>query len=186
MAKDAVSSQKRVTMLPIRRFRYVWSILLACIAIGALRLSTLPLSADNSSLPPRPTPSPLVTPATATLIPSTPLPSPTPSPTPSPVPQSVSISHILLSVEGAEMRLWTEVQWQGTDGQWHLVEGWRGWLDSGRKRWAVLPRNFGEGPFRWVVYARQGSAALAVSQSFNLPQAVGEENAVLIRLTTGQ
>ncbi|MBX2997475.1 MAG: hypothetical protein KF893_03110, partial [Caldilineaceae bacterium] len=160
-------------MLSIRRYRYLWTIILVCLTIGALRLSTLPLSADNASLPPRPTPSPLVTPATETPIPPTPLPSPTLTPMLLPAPQPLPIGHILLNVEGAGMGLWTEVQWQGIDGQWHPVEGWRGWLEGDRKRWAVFERNFGEGPFRWVIYTGQGGAALAASQSFNLPQAAG-------------
>ncbi len=47
---------------------------------------------------------------------------------------------------------WSTVQWQDAAGRWHEVEGWRGHLDrQGVKRWWVSSRDFGRGPFRWVV-----------------------------------
>ncbi len=64
------------------------------------------------------------------------------------------------------------VQWQDSNGDWQDIEGWRGTLDSaGRIRWWVAAKDFGSGPFRWVV----GEAA---SEPFNLP-AVGAETVVV-------
>jgi hypothetical protein len=48
------------------------------------------------------------------------------------------------------------------------VDGWRGSLDSsGSLRWWVAAKDFGSGPFRWVV----GEAA---SEPFNLPAGAGQ------------
>jgi hypothetical protein len=47
---------------------------------------------------------------------------------------------------------WSVVQWQDINGNWHDVEGWRGTLDSnGYIRWWVAAKDFGTGPFRWVI-----------------------------------
>jgi len=47
---------------------------------------------------------------------------------------------------------WSVVQWQDSAGNWHDVEGWRGTLDSnGYIRWWVAAKDFGTGPFRWVI-----------------------------------
>ncbi len=47
---------------------------------------------------------------------------------------------------------WSVVQWQDSAGNWHDVEGWRGTLDSqGYIRWWVDAKDFGTGPFRWVI-----------------------------------
>jgi hypothetical protein len=60
------------------------------------------------------------------------------------------------------------VQWQDSNGDWQDVEGWRGALDNGgRIRWWVAAKDFGSGPFRWVV----GEAA---SEPFNLPTGAGQ------------
>jgi hypothetical protein len=60
------------------------------------------------------------------------------------------------------------VQWQDANGDWQEVEGWRGTLDNaGRIRWWVAAKDFGSGPFRWVV----GEAA---SEPFNLPAGAGQ------------
>ncbi|GAB4430929.1 MAG: hypothetical protein Kow0031_11970 [Anaerolineae bacterium] len=60
------------------------------------------------------------------------------------------------------------VQWQDINGNWHDVDGWRGVLDSnGYIRWWVAAKDFGSGPFRWVV----GQAA---SEPFNLPAGAGQ------------
>lgn len=75
--------------------------------------------------------------------------------------------------------LWTGVQWQDGLGAWHDVEGWRGHLDEevrgvGKKTWVVADGHLGHGPFRWLVYARQGGEVVAVSRSFYLPSAAGD------------
>ncbi len=60
------------------------------------------------------------------------------------------------------------VQWQDINGNWQDVDGWRGALDSGGHiRWWVAPKDFGSGPFRWVV----GEAA---SEPFHLPGGGGQ------------
>jgi hypothetical protein len=54
---------------------------------------------------------------------------------------------------------WSVVQWQDVNGNWHDVEGWRGTLDSsGYIRWWVAARDFGTGPFRWVITSGTGDS----------------------------
>lgn len=65
---------------------------------------------------------------------------------------------------------WTQVQWQGTDGAWHNVDGWKGFTTNGYARWFVAPSHFGRGPFHWIVSDEIGSQELAVSNQFYLPQ----------------
>ena len=84
--------------------------------------------------------------------------------------------------------LWTSVQWQDTGGRWHDVEGWRGTLDEmavgvGRKVWWVAQRDFGTGPFRWIVRHGYGGDLLAGSESFSLPGTAGETMQVEMLLT---
>jgi len=72
--------------------------------------------------------------------------------------------------------LWTTVQWQDAQGQWHDVEGWQGTLDEvqngvGKKVWWVAEKDLGAGPFRWTVYRREGGEQLAESEPFYLPHA---------------
>jgi hypothetical protein len=79
--------------------------------------------------------------------------------------------------------LWTIVQWQGTDGVWHNVEGWQGTFDLvkvgnageiiGQKAWWVGYSDLGKGPFRWQVYRTKGNMLVATSEPFNLPNATG-------------
>jgi len=55
-------------------------------------------------------------------------------------------------VAPAHAGAWSVVQWQDSAGNWHDVEGWRGTLDNrGVRRWWVAAKDFGTGPFRWVV-----------------------------------
>jgi hypothetical protein len=73
----------------------------------------------------------------------------------------------------------TQVQWQTGEGDWVNVNGWYGALDdvnvnadgsvTGEKTWWVAPRDFGTGPFRWLVTAGNGRTSLAVSDPFALP-----------------
>ena len=66
---------------------------------------------------------------------------------------------------------WTVVQWQGGMGQWHEVEGWRGQAQDGTIAWAVEEKDFGSGPFRWVVYHPQAGRIVGASYPFYLPHA---------------
>ena len=64
---------------------------------------------------------------------------------------------------------WSVVQWQGKDGVWHDVDGWQGTIENGVKQWRVAPRHYGHGPFRWVVWNRDRSEVVGVSEPFTLP-----------------
>lgn len=79
-------------------------------------------------------------------------------------------AYIELQTQAAPPEAWTKVQWQDQAGDWHEVEGWQGTLESGgNKRWWVAAKDFGRGPFRWVVMAGKGGQLLAFSAPFNLP-----------------
>ncbi|MBN1814562.1 MAG: hypothetical protein JXA14_22170 [Anaerolineae bacterium] len=79
--------------------------------------------------------------------------------------------------------LWTIVQWQGNEGNWHNVEGWQGTFDMvkvdedgevmGQKTWWVGASDLGKGPFRWQVYRGKGGMLVATSEPFDLPDATG-------------
>jgi len=142
---------------------------LIAVAVLASYLFT-PTAVD--ALPPRPTPA--VTPThTPTLTPAPRTPRPTPIP--------LRLSHIRLVVTPAQDGLWSVVEWQGSDGAWHVVDGWQGTVEAGSKRWAVYERNFGEGPFRWVIYESPAGALVGQSLPFTLPVTAGEELTVYIR-----
>lgn len=64
---------------------------------------------------------------------------------------------------------WSAVQWQGNDGAWHDVESWQGRLETGVQSWRVLPKDFGTGPFRWIVSDGPDGKLLAHSAPFALP-----------------
>ncbi len=66
---------------------------------------------------------------------------------------------------------WTVVQWQGGTGHWHDVEGWRGQAQNGTIVWTVEEKDFGSGPFRWVVYQPQMGRIIDASYPFYLPHA---------------
>ncbi|NJN98858.1 MAG: hypothetical protein HC875_34575 [Anaerolineales bacterium] len=77
-------------------------------------------------------------------------------------------AYLELVAPGAPFGAWAVVQWQDSAGGWHDVEGWRGTL-SDSSRWWVHPKDFGTGPFRWVVSGGPGGAELESSEPFNLP-----------------
>lgn len=171
---------------------------------GASRADTKPTP------PPKPTqpgtPKPTVDPS-ATARPTAP---PTPSPTPSkptatpgaPTTPETPVSDPWGSA-GASIEmyvhclhpnvdwqeLWTVVQWQDSLGNWHAVEGWRGGLDAveentGQKTWWVAERDFGTGPFRWVVYRSLDGSVLITSEVFHLPSSAEEVVIVDVSLQT--
>jgi len=148
-----LNNQTGGTMNKLRA--YARSILLASTIGLWLLVAWLPAltHAAPSDLPPRPE----IPPTTAPPVPS-------------------KGAYIELAIQGAtvEMRsLWTAVQWQDGLGEWHTVEGWQGTPEEdGTKRWWVAPKDFGTGPFRWLVY--QGGELLALSVSFHLPGSAGE------------
>lgn len=65
--------------------------------------------------------------------------------------------------------LFAVVQRQDELGKWHDMDGWRGEIKGGYVTWYVASKDFGTGPFRWLVY-RDG-AILETSESFRLPAA---------------
>ncbi len=90
-----------------------------------------------------------------------------------------SPSTITAYAPGAPATAWIAVQWQNTDSTWYTVDGWQGDLDYttygvAYKQWAVDSADYGKGPFRWVVYTTEGGAVWAVSNSFDLPDSVGQ------------
>ena len=77
--------------------------------------------------------------------------------------------------DGQALDWWTGVQWQDAAGGWHDVDGWQGGLDdNSTKTWWVAPRDFGTGPFRWVVYRGRCGAIAGASSSFKLPGAADQ------------
>ncbi|MBN1814245.1 MAG: hypothetical protein JXA14_20570 [Anaerolineae bacterium] len=154
-------------MSPARHRSSVWPTLLATIACSLAvvgMLSWTPVPAAQAGLPPRPTAE-----AQAKS-------------------RSVVGAQIQLQVQFPAdwpwasvhwQDLWTVVQWQDAWGDWHVVEGWQGELDdvavddagvvSGQKTWWVAEKDFGTGPFRWVVTRGKGGTLLAASKSFGLP-----------------
>jgi hypothetical protein len=82
---------------------------------------------------------------------------------------------IELQAQPAPAEAWSVVQWQNELGDWYDVEGWRGSLEgNGYRRWWVHEKDFGYGPFRWVVTQGQDGPVLGASQTFNLPGGANE------------
>jgi len=117
---------------------------------------------------------------------SLPLVSPLKSPlaTPSPIPGSISASTPLAKQDktGASIQLnlanasrfigaMAVVQWQDSQQQWLDVPGWRSMLGARVSRWWVSPRDFGAGPFRWIIL--RDKTIIAQSQPFTLPKKAG-------------
>jgi hypothetical protein len=87
---------------------------------------------------------------------------------------------IELHIDGSPATgVWTVVQWQDAQDDWHDVTGWQGTLDEGNiKTWWVGEENLGAGPFRWVVM--QDESVLGVSDDFFLPAQPGQKVVVTI------
>lgn len=69
--------------------------------------------------------------------------------------------------------MWTRIEWQDPNtGLWQEVGGWQGEFDGDKRvTWYVDPANFGQGPFRWVVYSDQTQAeVVTTSDNFTLPE----------------
>ena len=136
----------------------------------SLALLVLPLSvfAASAALP---------------AIASLPLASPLNSPLPTPItiPGSISAStpvskqdktgaYIQLNLTNASRFIGATVvvQWQDSQKQWHDVPGWRNMLGAKMLKWWVSPKDFGAGPFRWLVIRKK--VIVAQSQPFSLPK----------------
>lgn len=79
-------------------------------------------------------------------------------------------ARILLRTTARYEGYWSVVQWQGPSGGWQDVEGWRGNIEDAHKRWWVSPDAYGAGPFRWLLYDREGGTLIAASEAFHLPE----------------
>jgi len=98
---------------------------------------------------------------------------PRPMPTPVPVSKSTTLrgAHIVLQTQPD---VWSVVQWQDVNGDWHDVDGWRGSATNGTVEWWMAQKDFGTGPFRWTVYQSDGGEIVAASESFYLPASANE------------
>ena len=94
-----------------------------------------------------------------------------------------------LQVTGTYAGEWSVVQWHCPSdgcsaGAWENVDGWQGTLDeAGRCRWWVAAKDFGSGPFRWVVTQGKGGPVLSTSESFYLPASANQVRQVEMSLT---
>lgn len=95
-----------------------------------------------------------------------------PRPTITPVPDTAP--HGATIILQTQVNLWTVVQWQDTNNDWHDVEGWRGAATDGTVKWWVAQKDFGTGPFRWVVSKTKDEKIIATSQAFYLPSMANE------------
>ncbi|MEM7030556.1 MAG: hypothetical protein AAF629_13380 [Chloroflexota bacterium] len=77
-------------------------------------------------------------------------------------------AYIELTSTTSSLGAQTIVQWQGSDGNWHNVEGWRSTTFEETIRWWVHPKDFGSGPFRWITQSEHG-VLQNQSQPFYLP-----------------
>jgi hypothetical protein len=122
--------------------------------VGGMLLARLPVSVRaQAGLPPRDTPTPR----------------PDDDKDKEGPPIGAQIELVALNVPAGA---WIVVQWQDSAGNWHDVEGWRGWA-ANSSRWWVHPKDFGRGPFRWVVFG-PGGAIGAISPPFHLPGGANE------------
>lgn len=160
-------------------------IVISLLIIGipcTLGLVLAPAQAASEALPPRP---------------ETPTPTPTSEPgSESPTKTAPEGALIVLEVDFGDdwparglawQDLWAVVEWQDENSTWHVVEGWQGSIgkvagNTGWATWWLSSDNFGQGPFRWVVYERRGSAVMATSDPFDLPGRPGEMVTVEVAL----
>jgi hypothetical protein len=105
------------------------------------------------------------------------LPPPTPTAISKPqLAERAPVATILLVVPKTEIELASVVQWQDITGAWNDVDGWRGAISNGKTIWWVEEKDWGAGPFRWVVYQQEQKeqTIVAISEPFSLPARQGE------------
>ncbi len=82
--------------------------------------------------------------------------------------RSPELGHIILKAPASAAGMFGKVQWFGA-GQWFDVDGWRGTVpESATVRWTVYRRDYGTGPFRWVI-VDAADKPVFVSPAFRLP-----------------
>lgn len=90
-----------------------------------------------------------------------------------------NFSTITVLAPGAPEGAWVGVQWRDLTGAWHDVDTWQAPLEvtaagaPAMKQWGVFERDYGRGPFRWIVYAPTSDAVFATSPGFYLPSGGG-------------
>lgn len=136
----------------------------AALVLAAIACATRPGAVRAQSLPPRPTVVPIDNNARPTIVPV------------AAVPQSPQGARITLSTAAAASArgLRAVVQWQGGDGRWYDVEGWRSTLNDSGVEWWVAPREFGKGPFRWAAYRSENTQPAFASAAFMMPKVHGQ------------
>lgn len=88
---------------------------------------------------------------------------------------------ISVYARGATLGQRVEVQWGDAIGGWHRVDGWSSSLDHLTpqgvpfQRFTVFSDNFGQGPFRWVIYNTDGVTVWAIGPKFTLPTQPGSD-----------
>ncbi len=130
--------------------RWIWM----CIGLFGVVFVTMLLGAFTfapqapSGLPPRPTVEPTAVPVAGASI-------------------QLLLANATVGADG----VWTMIQWQDADGDWHDVEGWQGTVElDGTQTWWVDGTQLGTGPFRWRIYTEQDGSPLAISDDFYLPE----------------
>lgn len=97
-----------------------------------------------------------------------------------------STATITLFAPGAPAGARAAVQYQVTFGEWFNVSGWENTLTANDndvlyQQWTVDKANFGQGPFRWVVYQADGKTVWAISDVFSTPPGGGMDQSETIR-----
>ena len=174
-----INEEGSVKMITRNHKSSVCPVLIASVVCTLLAVTLLPAvtQAAPLALPPRPTPQPA--PISHTTSPSRP-------PAGGFIELRFQTNREGIRSIGQWQGLWTVVQEQDGLGNWQsLEEGWQGTFDEfscdrdenvceGKKTWWVARADFGQGPFRWVVYQRRGGEPLAQSETFYLPRSTGE------------
>ena len=101
---------------------------------------------------------------------------------------SSSVAYIRLTILSPQGTLWYDptgrtqavVEWEDGNGGWHTVDTWVT-SPTTQVTWQVWPKDYGTGPFRWVVYDQ--GRPLGTSQSFYLPTADGQVTDVVVVLS---
>ena len=100
-----------------------------------------------------------------------------------PIGASIELHVQNLQVQNATAGVWSVIQWQDSAGNWHNVDGWQGTLDAnGFRYWWVAQKDFGTGPFRWLVTQSQDGPMLGKSAPFNLPLKANEIKQIKVLL----
>ena len=83
--------------------------------------------------------------------------------------------------------IWSMIQWQDAHGEWHDLDGWQGSLEpDGTKTWWVAQKDFGTGPFRWLLLDSAEGEILNISDPFTLPSSFNEMGIVEMEPSNSQ